>query len=195
MSKVISIVSLKGGAGKTSAAISIAGYLAKHHSTLLIDSDPNLSALSWHQRGDGMGFDCCSVASAPMKMTSSNYGAIVIDSQARPTQDDLNSLTDSDLVILASTPEPMGIEALVKLVGLMPSDCNYRALVGISPPKPQKDGAIAISALTDAGIPCFEKPIRRLKEYVRASEQGRLPKGMGLADWKPVFKEIDRLWD
>lgn len=49
MSKIISISNNKGGVGKSTVAINLAGYLIKKHSVCLIDMDPQGSVTDWHQ--------------------------------------------------------------------------------------------------------------------------------------------------
>ena len=48
---MITVASFKGGVGKTTAAIHIAGYLSQKGKTLLVDGDPNRSCVDWAQAG------------------------------------------------------------------------------------------------------------------------------------------------
>jgi chromosome partitioning protein len=52
----VAIVNLKGGTGKTVTAVYLAGALAMHGRTLLVDADPQGSALSWSEEAEGLPF-------------------------------------------------------------------------------------------------------------------------------------------
>ena len=83
---IITVASFKGGVGKTITAVHLSAYLALQGDTLLIDGDPNRSATGWAKRG-----------SLPFKVVDERqaakyartYSNIVIDTQARPEDEDL----------------------------------------------------------------------------------------------------------
>jgi chromosome partitioning protein len=52
----IAIVNLKGGTGKTVTAVYLAAALAVRGRTLLVDADPQGSALSWSEEAEGLPF-------------------------------------------------------------------------------------------------------------------------------------------
>lgn len=60
----IAIVNLKGGAGKTVTAVHLAAGLAMSGRTLLVDADPQGSALSWSEEAADLP---CSVVSLPVR--------------------------------------------------------------------------------------------------------------------------------
>ena len=49
---VIALVGNKGGAGKTTLSVNLAAGLAKQTSTILVDADPQGSALQWNAFAD-----------------------------------------------------------------------------------------------------------------------------------------------
>lgn len=50
----VAVVSLKGGTGKTTSAVFLATGLARSGRTLLVDADPQGSALSWSEEAEGL---------------------------------------------------------------------------------------------------------------------------------------------
>ncbi|MDP2792208.1 MAG: ParA family protein [Rectinemataceae bacterium] len=48
MSKIISLANIKGGVGKSTIAINLAGYLATNATVLLIDADPQGTVTDWN---------------------------------------------------------------------------------------------------------------------------------------------------
>lgn len=47
MSKIVSLINMKGGVGKTTLAVGLAWELAKNHKVLLVDIDPQFNATQW----------------------------------------------------------------------------------------------------------------------------------------------------
>ncbi|NEQ97504.1 MAG: ParA family protein [Cyanothece sp. SIO2G6] len=88
---IIAIASFKGGVGKTTTAMHLAGFLQTHGRTLLIDTDPNQSAIAWANRGQ-LPFD---VIDEWHDTPAHDYRHVVIDTQARPTPKDFAILADS----------------------------------------------------------------------------------------------------
>jgi chromosome partitioning protein len=188
---IISLVQFKGGVGKTTSAIALATLLQDDAPTLLIDSDPNRSASLWARKGR-LPFTVCTDSEAPKQLMSGKYQHTVIDTQARPKPDEIESIANgADLLVLPSSPDPLAIAALVQISQALPPDANYRCLVTLSPPPPQKDGAEAIAALQAHGLPVFSKPIRRYKEYIRAADEGRTIKGVAWHDWQAAWEELN----
>ncbi|MBW4490763.1 MAG: ParA family protein [Trichocoleus desertorum ATA4-8-CV12] len=169
---IITIVAYKGGVGKTTTAIHLACYLQKKAPTLLIDGDANRSAIGWAQRG-----------SLPFKVVDERQGPkfarqfdhIVIDTAARPGADDLKAIAEGcDLMIIPSSPDALAMEALAQTVEAMKElgADQYKILITLTPPKPNKDAELARATLTEAGLPVFESEIRRLLAFQRAALVG-----------------------
>ncbi|MBD1863264.1 MULTISPECIES: ParA family protein [Trichocoleus] len=169
---IITIVAYKGGVGKTTTAIHLACYLQKKAPTLLIDGDANRSALGWAQRGI-LPFKVVDERQGPK--FARQFEHIVIDTAARPGADDLKAIAEGcDLMIIPSSPDALAMEALAQTVEAMRElgADQYRILITLTSPKPNKDAELARATLTEAGLPVFESEIRRLLAFQRAALVG-----------------------
>lgn len=170
---IITIVSFKGGVGKTTTAIHLACYLhRKAQNVLLVDGDPNRSCLAWHNRGQ-LPFPVVDERAAIKHVR--NYDNIIIDTSARPEEDELEALLDGcDRLIIPTTPDALSLDALgltVSALKRLGTD-RYTVLLTIVPPKPNRDGEETREMLEEAKIPLFAGNIRRLVAFQRAALQG-----------------------
>lgn len=181
----ITVTSHKGGVGKSMTAIHLAAFFAGHSgadSTVLVDADPNESALGWASRGELpyriVGPD---IAGAVMD----DYEHSIIDTQGRPRGMALERIVDGcDLLVVPTGPDAMALEALM----LMAADLHelgghaeYKVLLTIVPPWPVRSGTTARSALQKRGIPIFDAEIKRREVFQKAAMRGR-----------PVYEINDR---
>lgn len=181
---IVTLASFKGGVGKTTSAIHIACYLAEKGDTLLVDGDPNRSATNWAKRGD-LPFKTVDLMAAPKY--AKNFEHTVIDTAARPSQEDLEALIDGcDLLILPTSPDALSMDALLQTVSSLKrlsalSVNRYRILLTMIPSAPRQTGQQAKEALTEQKLPLFQQSIRRFAAYEKAALVG-----------VPVFKVSDR---
>lgn len=169
---LVTCTSAKGGVGKTTSAVHIAAVLVKNDKTLLIDGDPNHSALKWAKRGN-LPFQVVDLMAAPKH--TRHFEHIVFDTPARPNSDDLEALVDGcDLLIIPTTPDILSIDATLETVDMLNKlKCNrYRILLTIIPSAPRKTGEQAREALAD--LPLFKQSIRQFAAYQKAALGGVL---------------------
>lgn len=196
---IVTIASFKGGVGKTTTAVHLAAYLSENAPTLLIDGDPNRSATGWTKRGE-----------LPFKVVDERQAArfardfehILIDTKARPEEEDLRSLADGcDLLVIPTTPDALSLDALMLTVDVLQKlgADRYRILLTIIPPRPSRDGDEARSMLQKRGLPLFKTEIPRLVAYQKAALSGvpvykvHDPRaGQAWENYKQVGKELLR---
>jgi len=169
---IVTVASFKGGVGKTTSAVHIAALLQESGPTLLIDGDPNRSATGWARRGK-MPFKVVDERQAARHVR--DFEHVVIDTQARPSREDLEALCDGcDLLVLPSTPDALSLDALLMTVEALKGlgTERYRILLTMIPPRPSHDGEDARSTLREAGLPVFEAMIRRLVAFQKAALAG-----------------------
>ncbi|MEM8807498.1 MAG: ParA family protein [Cyanobacteria bacterium P01_G01_bin.38] len=194
---IITVASFKGGVGKTTTAIHLAAFLQGQAKTLLIDADPNRSALGWASRGE-LPFDVLDEWQAGNQ--AATYEHVVIDTQARPTSNDLSALANTcDLLVLPTMPDILSLDALVLTIEYLKaiSTDHYRILITSIPPRPSRAGEEVKALLKEADIPIFEQGIRRFAAFQKAAMAGlpvyavKDPRAeLGWQDYEAVGQEI-----
>ena len=172
---IITVAGMKGGVGKTTTAIQLAGNLAELGSTCLIDGDPNQSALNWARRSNSLPFEVMGVHQAAR--AARKYEHLIMDTKARPDLDELRDLVEGcDLLIIPTTPDSLALEGMTLTIHALKElrADNFRVLLTIIPPSPSRQGEDAREALTGANIPIFERGIRRTVAFQTAAAEGIL---------------------
>jgi chromosome partitioning protein len=169
---IVTIASFKGGQAKTTSAIHLAAFLQNNKPTLLIDGDPNRSATGWARR-KGLPFRVIDERQAAR--FAREYEHIVIDTQARPTAEDLRALAEGcDMLVIPVTPDALSLDALFLIVEALEhlGASRFRILLTIVPPRPSRDGEEALATLAEARLPVFQTMIRRFVAFQKAALQG-----------------------
>ena len=122
---IFGVLNQKGGVGKTTLSVNLAASLARGGArVLLIDADPQGSALDWAAARDGeplfsvVGFPRPSIH-REISQVGQGYDHIVIDGPPRVTDLARSAIMASDVVLIPLQPSPYDIwaaEEVVKLV-------------------------------------------------------------------------------
>lgn len=193
---IISLVSFKGGVGKTTTAIHLASVLGnKKNKVLLVDGDPNQSALAWKDRGS-LPFQVIEQENLDEQISESNF--LILDTPARPTADELKTIcAESDLVIIPSEPDALSLDALFRIIETLESfnAKNYKVLFTLITPRSRAGADAKILLKEDLNAPFFETEIHRRVILKRAALEGttvdKLKNGEAASEeFKALGKEI-----
>ncbi len=122
---IISLLNQKGGVGKTTLAVHISSGLAKRgRKVLLVDADPQRSALDWSE--SRQGDPLFPVIGLPTKTLhkeipshAANYDDIVIDGPPRVNELARAAIMAADIVLIPVQPSPYDVWAAREIVELL----------------------------------------------------------------------------
>lgn len=175
MAHVVSLISTKGGVGKTVSAIHIAAQFSAVGKTLLVDGDATRSATLWSKPGH-LPFKVIPERQLSKELTDARYEFVILDTEANPTDADLRELASgSDLTIIPSIPDALCLHAVLQTaqkVSEFAPKTPFRVLLTIVPPKPNRDGEEAEAFLDEHKLPRFGSTIRRLVAFPRCVMTG-----------------------
>ncbi len=201
---ILTVTSHKGGVAKTTTAMHLAAYLERRDgagSTVVVDADPNGSALGWARRSRGrLGIEVVSSREAQERGVVREFENVVVDTQGRPRGEGLKRLVaQCDLLVVMTTPEAGSTETIILM------DRDIRALEGPAEYKVlmtmvkwyNRRASSARKSLEKRGIPMFRGEIRDRAAFATAELRG-LPvyeiKGKGArdgwADYEAVGREV-----
>jgi chromosome partitioning protein len=167
--KILTVTGYKGGVGKSTTAVHLATYFSEKGKTVLVDGDPNRTALGWAERGS-LPFTVADERQAMRMVAGADY--VVIDTPARPNSDDLKELAKGcELLVLPTAPDVLSLQPMLETARDL-GDANYRALLTIVPPYPSKEGEQMREDLREAGVPVFQTMIRRTAGFPKAALAG-----------------------
>jgi chromosome partitioning protein len=132
---IVALLNQKGGVGKTTLALHLAGVWAgKGKRVLVVDADPQASALDWsEQRGREGLAHLFGVIGLPRDMlhrelpeVARGYDHVVIDGPPRVTGIARSALLAADLVLIPATPSPFDGWASAEMLRLLDEARVYR---------------------------------------------------------------------
>ena len=192
------VVNLKGGTAKSTSAMFLAAALAKRGRTLLVDCDPQGSALTWAEdaEADGgeLGFNVVSIPTRDVKKRvdrlAGDYEHVVLDTPPAELDIVRSALHAADVALVAISPSDMDINRFrptLELVAEVESvtDLDYRVLLTMVR-RISREGKDARAAMEALELPVLETEIPFLGVYRGAF--GETIEGTG--DYEKVAEEI-----
>lgn len=197
MVKIISIVALKGGVGKTTTAVYLGEAAARAgHQTIVVSADPQHSAQKWAEAAeeaqDPLSFEVVALDDSSdygVKFNNMIEGADVVIIDCPPADNADHQLVRSaagvaDLAMVPMSPSPIEVDQLDATFQLL-SDVGVHAAVLPVRTRPTKSKLIMLEGLANAEIASISTPIP-LREDI-ASAHGSRPRR--LHGYELVFAE------
>jgi chromosome partitioning protein len=128
---IYAFLNQKGGVGKTTLSLHVASALARSKRVLLIDADPQQSAMKWSTvRSGRVDFAVIGMAKATLHKEivslGANYDHVVIDGPPRVTELARSIIIASDVVVIPVQPSPFDVWAAAETVDLIKEARIYK---------------------------------------------------------------------
>ena len=173
MAPVLTVAGLKGGVGKTSTAAALSCHWSADRRVLLVDADPNASALRWHGRSDsGPGFECVPLARAPQAM-SKPWDLVVMDTAGGSRDEQRTYAEGSDFVLAPCQVAAAAIEQVAELGALLQeTGARFGVLLTMVDERRRQDADKARAVLEGFGLPVLQTQISALSCWPKAEAAG-----------------------
>jgi chromosome partitioning protein len=202
---IVALVGQKGGSGKSTLAVCIAVELAERgHKVLLVDSDPQQTAVTWHDVAAEAKHHVPSVIAMTGSLHRENqlpsiaegYTDVVIDTPPRLGEVQRSALMVADVALLPCGPSGPDAWALAESIRTVTEARDYRpdlqAAIVINKKRSQTSlSKGARQALSDTGLPVLTTEIS-----FRQAFQDALTAGLGVTKYarrNPAADEIRAL--
>jgi chromosome partitioning protein len=206
MGLVFAFANQKGGAGKTTLSVNVAGELKRRgYEVLVVDADPQDSSMKWSSYADEdnpfpMGIISLAAAGNRMGVEveryRDKYDIIVIDCPPhKGVPQTLAAMCVADLVILPLRPSFMDLAPTVETIDVleqakaMNPDVVARAVLNCVRAGTKSQGKI-VKALAKLDVPTLSKRISLFEEYADAVEEGQVVAFRKASDARAQINEL-----
>jgi chromosome partitioning protein len=179
---VIALLNQKGGVGKTTLAIHIATALSATGRVLLVDADPQASALDWSSKRSAPSLFTVVGFPKPflhreIASLSHGYDWTIIDGAPRVNELARSAIASADAVIIPVQPSPFDVWGAKDILDII-AECvvhqpvlQTRFAINRIFPNTTLAGEVK-EALSEFDVPVMKTSIRNRTEYAKAARNG-----------------------
>jgi chromosome partitioning protein len=207
--KVIAILNQKGGVGKTTLAVHLATALArKARAVILLDADPQGSALDWAaaRHGDPLfpvvGLPKSSIHKE-LPALAASYELVIIDGPPRVYDVARSAIMAADLVLVPVQPSPYDVWAAKEIIDLLTEASIFKPNLRKAFIINRKIANTAIGrdvaeALSEYPIPVLESAICQRVAFAESATQGLTvyeldPEMLASQEMDTLAEEVERM--
>ena len=175
--KVLSVLAAKGGVGKTSCSINIAGWckVQQLKSVAVLDADRNRGAQLYAERGGPLPYPVFPISRYRSALKEAQ-DLIIIDGQASPDLNELKELAqDSDRVLVPATPHKVSLLLAVEVAEVL-RECDVEFRIALTKCDSRQFRAVesAVEFLQSEDLPLLKGRTSLLSAYEQAEAAGAL---------------------
>lgn len=174
--KIVAAVSQKGGVGKTTTVVNLAGILSEDSQVMLLDTDPQESTSWWIEGANSVRFKVdreTDLERLSEVAKQSDCDWLFVDTPAfRGIDEMLPVIEVAHALILPSSPAPLDVNSTMRIAKQLGGVSRYRVLLTKVDPRSVREAMDALFDLAVVNIPYFRTFIRSYKAHERAAAAG-----------------------